>query len=647
MKTMAAAHELRSANSGPGKCSSRNPDSRGKCALLPPLGILILVLLVRFEGASARLSGDVGDGLESNLGGGGTHTLLTDTQRELPAASTSGRALRQIEVPVIVTAVPAAAPAAAGEVTGTPMVYAALAPSATAVLATIGNAVAATAPTVMPGLAAPSPLSAPVFTPDPLVITANVSHPPSPPPPNPPPRPPSPPPPSPPPRPPSPPPPPPPPPPTTETALHSVITLVGQKLAPFDNDQQVRLIKALAGALPMLKTNNVAVSNATDEAKGNASRRLLIHPAASPRARAGDLRGEADVEIYISMAALSGRLRRMLLQAQDTVKVVFELNIGSAVRVQDLKDQLLSAIKSGALKSSLREEGLQVSTVALVSAIAAYPTLGSKQCLLQTNGFCTAPGSATPHALAAGAATAIALTVILVLVALAGTAFFVYRRHKFRASIRNTVYDQDFKIKSTKNPTGQAATPVWRTRPREAMDQGAPTAAEPGTDAAQLEKLREDLRRRLTESYDNRMLSAATTAIREGNAYTAPTVGSKHHIENRVALAPVSNSENLQSPSLGPLAAGLNQRAYSVNTPQAAGVPVTQWSPPARPAGVSDLNVGSPYAPVHGPRSRRSATPKIDENEFENKSPEPQPWVASKIDSIQGAASRWFSGRDA
>lgn len=158
------------------------------------------------------------------------------------------------------------------------------------------------------GTATPAPLAAPVFTPDPFLITANVSHPPPPSPaPPPPPSPPPPPPPSPPPSPPGPPPPSPPappPPPSTETALLSVIALVGQELPPFNGAQQVSpstvvciaptalmirllsssrlinhwpilrvliyhglncfcqvlLIKALSGTMPVLKTKNVAIS---------------------------------------------------------------------------------------------------------------------------------------------------------------------------------------------------------------------------------------------------------------------------------------------------------------------------------------------------------------------------------------------------
>lgn len=67
-------------------------------------------------------------------------------------------------------------------------------------------------------------------------------------------------------------------------------------------------------------------------------------------------------------------------------------------------------------------------------------------------------------------------------------------------------------------PLPQAATPVWRTRPREAMALDASIADTSGQDAAQLEALRDDLRRRLTESYDNRMLSTASLAVREVSA---------------------------------------------------------------------------------------------------------------------------------
>ena len=137
----------------------------------------------------------------------------------------------------------------------------------------------------------------------------------------------------------------------------------------------------------------------------------------------------------------------------------------------------------------------------------------------------------------------------------------------------------------------------------------------------------------------------------QGNAYTAPSgKAPKYDIENpgayRVALGPVPNSENAQSPSMGPLAAGLGHGLYPINLPSTVqGMPVSQWSPQARRPGVSDLNY-SPYAP--NVRSRRSATPKTSEGELENKSPEQshsQPWM----DSVSGAttaASHWLSGRD-
>lgn len=131
----------------------------------------------------------------------------------------------------------------------------------------------------------------------------------------------------------------------------------------------------------------------------------------------------------------------------------------------------------------------------------------------------------------------------------------------------------------------------------------------------------------------------------QGSAYTAPShkAGSKRDIENpsphRVELVAVTNSESMQSPGMGPLAAGLNNSVFPMHvqsTPQ--GMPVTR----ERWAGVTDVD--SPYAP--NVRSRRSATPKLSESKFESKSPElvqPQPWYGA----VQGAASRWFSGREA
>lgn len=70
----------------------------------------------------------------------------------LPSSGIFRRALQQLTVPAIVAPVPAAATGAVGAVAAAPVQYAALAPSATAVLSTIGNVVLVTASA--PGMAA-------------------------------------------------------------------------------------------------------------------------------------------------------------------------------------------------------------------------------------------------------------------------------------------------------------------------------------------------------------------------------------------------------------------------------------------------------------------------------------------------------------
>lgn len=142
--------------------------------------------------------------------------------------------------------------------------------------------------------------------------------------------------------------------------------------------------------------------------------------------------------------------------------------------------------------------------------------------------------------------------------------------------------------------------------------------------------------------------------VSQGTAYIAPSISptkaSKLDLENshdlrRVEL--IAAAHTLQSPLPNPNTAGYNG---GVSPNPARGTP--QGLPQAiRWAGVSQIIVDSPYAPQHSVRSRHSTTPTPSEDkDSEEGSPSPTVVQLSPhqwVDSVKGAAARWFVNRDA
>lgn len=107
----------------------------------------------------------------------------------------------------------------------------------------------------------------------------------------------------------------------------------------------------------------------------------------------------------------------------------------------------------------------------------------------------------------------------------------------------------------------------------------------------------------------------------------------------------IAAAHTLRSPVANRNIAGYNG---GVSPSPAQGTP--QGLPPAiRWAGVTQIIVDSPYAPQHSVRSRHSTTPTpTEDKDPEEDSPtvvqlSPHQWV----DSVKGAAARWFVNRDA